>query len=443
MATRKADKIMEPAELAVSKIPQLKELFSAVKKEVVKTQVKNVHTLEEYADQFPVERCLSSGLPILDLNMFHNKDRSEWGLPCGRWSEVAGIEGIGKTLICHMWAADALRKGGMVFWVQSEGEFDAEHALNIYRTCGVDVSDPCELNQIILSAMSLEDLYNACKSILNIVRAMKAEFETKNKGQSFRKNSPPILVVVDSLAAMVSSIDREGIEEKGWEKNSRMGSKAKEFHVFFQMVLNEFAELGIAGVGTNHLRASMDAYGPDTIHAHDSALKYYMSFRMSMDRHPKSGSKFYDMLMKPYTKNGRSMVAGYPVRFKIMKKRGVKIEDGIFEVPFYNGYGFDFLYSLIEACITAGVIKIASKGMHVFQPTRKEIAEDEIYKQIWARLPQGDKTALSNIALLRDTIASDEELYINLLTLCYKYGPEAPPDKRGAKTKGSDEEDED
>lgn len=440
---RKADKVMESSELAVKNIPQLKALFDAVKKDVVKTQIKNVHSLEEYADQFPVEHCISSGIPVLDMNLFSNKDGTEWGFPCSRWSEIAGIEGIGKTYVCHQAASYVLRKDGMVFWVQSEGEFDAEHSLAIHKANGVDVDNPDKLNQIILSARSLEDLYNACKSILSIVREIKKEFETKNPGESFRKNSPPILVVVDSFAAMVSSIDRDAIEEKGWEKNSRMGSKAKEFHVFFQMVLNEFAELGIAGIGTNHLRASMDAYGPDTVAAHDSALKYYMSFRMTMDKHPKSGSKYYDLTTKSYTKNGRVMIPGYPVRFKITKKRGVRIEDGIIEVPFFNGFGFDYLYALIDAAITVGAIKTSAKGMSLFQPTRKEMTEDPIYEQIWAKLPKGKDSAYSNGALVRELLASDEELVVDLITLCYKYGPEPSPDKRGKAAKGTNDEDED
>lgn len=441
MAKSKIDKQLAGTE-AAQQIPQIKPLFNSVVKKMAKMSVNSAHSLEEYAEHFPIERCISTGLPLLDLNMFHNASMTEWGAACGRWIEIAGIQGIGKTHICHLLTASVHRLQGMVFWIQAEGEFDAECAISIYKNQGVDCDNLSDLNMSVSFARSVEDLFKISKSIIDNVREIKASYESSTK-LSFRKNSPPILVVVDSLAALLATVDRNGIEEKGWDSRSRMGGKSKEFHEYFQYVLNEFAELGIAGVGTNHLRANMDQYGPDTLHAHDSALKYYMSLRLSMDKHPKSGSKYYDMLTKAYTKNGRSMIAGYPVRFKNVKKRGVQVEDGIFEIPFYHGYGFDFLYSLCDAAITCGIVRLGAKSVHQFKPTRKEIAEDPSFLEIIEMLPNKDKTVYTNISLLREALASNDDLTVELLTLCYKYGPEPPPDKRGGKAKDDADEEED
>ncbi len=443
MATKtKVDKKMEGAELAASSSPSLKALFDTCKKKFTKAAVNNIYSLEEYAESFPIERCLSSGLLVLDLNMFKNKDGTEWGAACGRWHEISGTQNIGKTLLGHRFVADALRKRGMGFWVQAEGEFDADHAMKTYADLGVDVSNPADINLMVLNATSVEDLYTATDTILNTVEAMKKEFESQNKGKSFRKESPPIVVVVDSLAAIVSSIDREGIEEKGWEKRTRMGSKASEFHSYFQMLLNRFAELGVCGIGTNHLRASMDAYGPDTIPAHDSSLKYYMSFRMKVDQHPKTKSKYAEMMMKNYSNLGRASIAGHSTRFIINKIRGMKVEDGMFEIPFFNGYGFDFYYAMVDGALTVGLLRPAGKSGRSFIPTRKEILDYEPYKKLVSLLPDREETIFTSEFQVRDFLSSNDDAALLVMDICYRFGPEPPPDRRGKKPGESSEDEE-
>jgi RecA/RadA recombinase len=370
--------------------------------------------------------------------MFSNAQNTEWGVPCGRWSEFAGIEGIGKTLLSHMIVADCLRKKGIVYWVQAEGEFDGEYAMELYKSLGVS-EEQVDNQMSILPATDISQLYEITSVTLAQLELARNTWQAKNPGKNFRKYSPPVLFVVDSLAAMVSSIDRNGIEEKGWEKRTRMGSKSSEYHSYFQMTLNKFAELGVAGLGTNHLRANMSEYGPDVVPAHDSALKYYMSLRMMFTRHPKSNSKYYDQLLKVFTYHGKKNVAGYPVKAEVKKIRSVKTEDGIIELPFYHGFGFDIYDTLVDGIVVSGILA-KTKGALRVKPTRKEIEDEPAF----IKLKGAINAELVKEDHLRTILSDDEDLAAQLMKLTYKYGPETPPDKRGAgRGATSDEEDDD
>lgn len=429
MATKKQDIENAPEFDAFNKI------FDSTKKVLAKKSIQT-HDILEHIEAFPVEHCLSTGLASLDLHMFSNHTGTEWGVACGRWSEFAGIEGIGKTLLCHMIAADCMRKKGIVYWIQSEGEFDAQYASALYESLGV----PKEEQRILVNpARDIEQLYTITDVVIKQLEVVRDAWVAKNPGKSFRKSAPPILFVVDSLAAMVSSIDRNGIEEKGWEKRTRMGSKSSEYHSYFQMTLNKFAELGIAGLGTNHLRANMSEYGPETVPAHDSALKYYMSLRMMFTRHPKTNSKYYDFLTKVFAYHGKPHTKGYPVKAEVKKIRAVKTEDGIVELPFYNGYGFDPYDCLADAMLLTGILSKTKGGIRV-KPQRPELKDDPAYDKIKAKFPK----ELISEQDLRDAIGSDDQFAADMLRLAYKVGPEPPPDTRG-KMKGgsSDDEEED
>jgi RecA/RadA recombinase len=408
------------------------KIFETTQKVLSKKGI-DTYNLLDHIEQFPVEHCLSTGLASLDLHMFCNRDGTEWGSPCGRWCEFAGAEGIGKTYLAHMTAADCMRKKGIVFWVQSEGEFDAQYAKELYESLGVEEQDQRILVQ---NATDISQLYEITNTVIKQLETEKSKWLANNPGKSFRKHAPPVLFVVDSLAAMVSSIDRNGIEEKGWEKRTRMGSKSSEYHSYFQMTINKFAELGIAGLGTNHMRANMSEYGPDNVPAHDSAFKYYMSLRMMFSKHPKTDSKYYDYLTKSFAYHGKKTVKGYPVKAEVKKIRAVKVEDGIIELPFYHGFGFDPFDCLTDAIVISGVLSKMAGGLRV-KPQRKEIEDEQAFIDLKNAIGK-DKTTEEEV---RAVINSDNTLAASLLKLVYKYGPEDPPDKRGKK-KGKDDDEE-
>lgn len=428
MATKKQTVEETPEFEAFNKI------FDTTKKALAKKSI-DTYDLLEHVELFPVEHCLSTGIASLDLHMCSNRDGTEWGVPCGRCSEFAGIEGIGKTLLCHMVSADCMRKGGIVYWIQAEGEFDGDMATQLYESLGI----PKEEQRILVqNARDIEQLYTITDVVIKQLEQVKAQWMAKNPNKSFRKAAPPVLFVVDSLAAMVSSIDRNGIEEKGWEKRTRMGSKSSEYHSYFQMILNKFAELGVAFLGTNHLRANMSEYGPESVPAHDSALKYYMSLRMMFSRHPKTGSKYYDFLLKPFSYHGKPHIKGYPVKAEVKKIRAVKVEDGIIELPFYYGYGFDPYDSLVDAIVLTGLLT-KGKGNLKVKPTRKEVEDEPTFQELKTKIGKEMTTEQD----LRNIIGDDDQLAAALLKLVYKIGPEPPPDKRGKMKGGTDDEEED
>src|ERR1700719_5439051 len=103
------------------------------------------------------------------------------GFPRGRVVEVFGPEGSGKTTLTLTVIAQAQKRGGLAAFI------DVEHALDPHyaRKLGVDLAD-----SLIAQPSSGEEALRICETLI-------------------RSNSPDV-IVVDSVAALVTRAELEG-----------------------------------------------------------------------------------------------------------------------------------------------------------------------------------------------------------------------------------------
>lgn len=184
------------------------------------------------------------------------------GVPLGKVTVFAGQPGSGKSLIVS---------GTMIKNAQDMGIYviliDTENALDEAWLKKFDV-DTSEDKLLKLNMSMVNDVG---KLMSDFIKSYKEE----NDGQR-----PKVLFVVDSLGMLLSPNDVVQFE-KG-EMKGDMGIKAKQLKALVKNVLNQFGDLDIGLVATNHTYASQDPYNPDDIVSGGSGFIFAASIVVAM-----------------------------------------------------------------------------------------------------------------------------------------------------------------
>lgn len=90
--------------------------------------------LDEEDDPSKVTDWLSTGSTILDLAI---SNRKGGGMPAGKFIELSGLEGTGKSLLCAQMIAETQKRGGLAVF------FDSEFAVDktFWTALGINVKD--------------------------------------------------------------------------------------------------------------------------------------------------------------------------------------------------------------------------------------------------------------------------------------------------------------
>jgi RecA/RadA recombinase len=387
----------------------LKELFELTLKSVEKTYGRKIFDIEDSHVKFGVHRYLSTGLPSWDLHLPHNKDRTQYGIPYGRIIEVHGESSSCKTTLAMNLAAENTANGGLTYWCQSEGDFDRDYANHFLRERGVDVDGEQDSESLwaVADPTTLKDLFQVVKGIVAPIREVADKIE--EQGGNPLEKLPPVLIVIDSLAALSGDEDRARLDND-WDDGTKVGGHAGEMHRFFKFFIRDFARLGIMLFMTNHYRADLGFGKRTKIPAHESAIRYYTSLRMSLGRG-------YDKanLNKTVTRGGLEYDVGFPLNVGIYKIRGEYVQDGELSVPYYHNHGFDYLASLIDALRLTGLLNERA-GVYEF-----------------TELPEGmEEKVTGKIAKkeLRNLLRDDLGLAVKLERMAMKRGPSFLEDMR-------------
>ena len=150
-------------------------------------------------------------------------------LPYGKILEVMGEESSGKSLMAYDFAYCCQQLGGHVIWVDAESSWTNSWA----EENGLDLDRVTLINDTEIENISdaLADLALYYRSLL-----------TKNQ---------PILVVVDSVAAMDCS---DNINAKMVEGKAEMGGRAKALYKMLRIRSELFYQLGVSQIYINQLR---------------------------------------------------------------------------------------------------------------------------------------------------------------------------------------------
>lgn len=215
--------------------PSLNRIIAEINKKAGENVIGRIPTMGNIS----VQR-LPTGLPGLDAAL-------GGGLPAKRVVELYGLPGVGKSLIALLTIKEIQKHGGECIYLDVEDGFDPEWATKV----GVDV-DKLVLSQSAVGEDTLE----------MVAKLLRAE---------------PAIIVVDSVAAMVTRAElEEDIEKAFMAPKARLMSKGL-------MILNAINKKTLI-IFINQLRSTMAMYGPQFTTPGGQALKYYSSIRIEVKK---------------------------------------------------------------------------------------------------------------------------------------------------------------
>ena len=173
------------------------------------------------------------------------------GLPRGRTCEIYGPESSGKTTLCLSVIAEAQRQGGTAVFV------DVEHALDPRwaKVLGVDLE-----NLMVSQPESGEDALNITETLI--------------------RSGAVDVVVVDSVAALVSKVELDG--QMG---DATVGLQARMMSQAMRRLTGAISKTNCCCIFTNQIREKIGVmFGSPETTPGGRALKFFTSIRMDIRR---------------------------------------------------------------------------------------------------------------------------------------------------------------
>lgn len=239
MAKKKNSKTIENPQTTEEKEEALELALVALKKEFGEGTI-----IQADLDSFPQIGRIPSGAMSLDRVL-------NGGYPRGRVIEISGPESAGKTSIALHAIAECQKAGGKCAFL------DVEHALDIRYAgaLGVDIS------KLIISQP------DCAEDTLNIV-------------DTLTRSNAMDLIVVDSVAALVSRKELEG--DIG---DSSVGSQARLMSQAMRMLVGPLEKTDTTIIFLNQIRMKIGVmYGSPEVVSGGNALKFYASQRLDIRR---------------------------------------------------------------------------------------------------------------------------------------------------------------
>ena len=142
------------------------EMAIALAKELNKANKdgsKSSYFLDEEDDPSLVTDWLSTGSTLLDLAI---SNRKNGGMPVGKFIELSGLEGTGKSLLCAQMIAETQRRGGLAVF------FDSEFAVDktFWTALGINVK-----NVNYVPFVTLEELFGKMELCIGAFRKVSKD----------------------------------------------------------------------------------------------------------------------------------------------------------------------------------------------------------------------------------------------------------------------------
>lgn len=228
------------------------------KKVGVKVPTRN-EILKKYGNMI-VTASESKEFPLkLPSTFYFLNDTIGGGIPWGKILEIAGEESSGKSLIAYNFAYACQQLGGHVIWVDAEQSWMNSWA----ETNGLDINKVTVVNDTRIEVVS------------DIVADLALYYRSQ------LTNNEPILLVVDSIAAMDCA---DNIDAKMTDGKAEMGGRAKALYKYFRIRNELFASLGITQIYINQLRTALNVgFGKDNTCLHyDTQIPFVDGTSMSI-----------------------------------------------------------------------------------------------------------------------------------------------------------------
>jgi len=188
---------------------------------------------------------ISTGSVALDLAL------GVGGLPRGRIVEIFGPESSGKTTLCLSIIAEAQRQGGNAVFIDVEHALDPRYA----KTVGVDLD-----NLMVSQPESGEDALNVTETLI--------------------RSGAIDVVVLDSVAALVSKVELEG--QMG---DATVGVQARMMSQAMRRLTAAISRTQCLCIFTNQIREKIGVmFGSPETTPGGRALKFFASCRIDIRR---------------------------------------------------------------------------------------------------------------------------------------------------------------
>lgn len=269
------------------------------------------------------------------------------GFPYGKIIEIYGEESSGKSLMAYDLAYCTQALGGIVLWCDSEHAYDAHWS---------------ELNGIDNERVQLYQ-----ESAIEKISDFSADMGLYWRSQL--KNNEPILLVIDSIAAL-DCLANKNMDQT--DAKAEMGNRAKQIDKFLRIRNEFFYDMGITVVCINQLRSKIGASqfeDPDTTPG-GKAMRFYASIRVG----------FYGGKSLKEKIDGEEEEVGRVTSIRIKKNKVAPKRKTLKQVPviFHPEHpnepiGFDKYYDLPHILERKGIVK-RKKGGSIYYYKDKMIA---------------------------------------------------------------------
>lgn len=242
------------------------------------------------------------------------------GIPYGTILEEFGEESTGKSLLAVNFGIVAQALGGVVLWDDAEAVFRQQ--ARFYQSMGLD-----------LSKVQLLPDENIIERISDWQADMIVTWRSK------LKNNEPILLVVDSTAALET---RDNMDAADSDSGEDMGRRSKKIYQMVRKRNPMYAKYGVCVIYINQLRkkpVKTKYEDPDTTPG-GKAMNFYASIRSGIRR----GKKIF---------NSDEVHVGQHVYFNIKKNKVApprnSVEGRVFFQKHNGTIGYDKYYGVLDA----------------------------------------------------------------------------------------------
>lgn len=266
-------------------------------------------------------------------------------LPCPGWPKgtiinIYGHESSGKSTVCLMAAAEVIRQGGCVHYIDWENAVDLSYA----KTLGVPVEDK--------SRFRLQQPETLEKGIVTALLSVKAGVD---------------LVVFDSVgAALPQAVTQRSIEEQA--DPVRIGLVASKWSQALPLFATEAAKTGTLILGISQMRKKiatgpMASLGDGNTTQGGEAWKFYSSVRAQFKRIGGEKGKRYN----PLTNKTEEQFVANKIQVKLDKCKVSASAHNTAEFWITFGEGIDNFRTAVEVCSLHGFIKKGGAGWYTWE----------------------------------------------------------------------------